>query len=190
MKNKRSTIYDCYEIFPSELVFTSRVTDVESAQVICKRTGERSSFLRFAFPNWVNIIGVTPEQQILLVRQFRFGTKMVETEIPGGVIHPDESPENAGVRELLEETGYEGKNPRVIGKVCPNPALQDNTCYTVLVEDVQKVAEQNLDAMEDIDIDLLAIAEVFEMLRKGQIHHGLVLNAFMFYQGYLSMDAA
>ncbi len=182
MKKNTSKNLAGWAISPPEVVFKSPVTDVESARVRCERTGKSSAFFRFAFPDWVNVIGITPELRMIVIRQFRFGSERMETEIPGGVMHEDESPVEAGCRELLEETGYAGENPRVIGKVCPNPALQANSCYTVLVEDVQRIADQAQDDMEDIEINTLPVSEVFEAVLNGRIRHGLVLNALMFYQ--------
>jgi ADP-ribose pyrophosphatase len=87
----------------------------------------------------------------------------------------------AGSRELLEETGFAGKNARVIGEVSPNPAIQNNCCYTVLIEDVEQVAEQNMDEMEDIEVSVVPLDVVDDLAAEGRINHGLVLNALMFF---------
>ena len=85
--------------------------------------------------DWVNVIALTPDDLLVLVEQYRHGTNTVELEIPGGMVdRGDASPVVAGVRELREETGYEGENARILGKIFPNPAIQSNTCFTVLVE--------------------------------------------------------
>ena len=107
----------------------------------------------------------------------------MEIEVPGGMVNNQEPPVEAGCRELLEETGYAGENARIIGKVCPNPAIQCNYCYTVLVENAVKIAEPRQDDMEDIECFLQSEKDVFDSIASGLIDHGLVLNALMFYRG-------
>ena len=81
----------------------------------------------------------------------------------------------------MEETGFAGKNARIIGRVHPNPALQGNYCHTVLIEDAEQVSEPHLEPTECIVSALLPEEKVREMIRGGVIEHGLVLNALMFY---------
>ncbi|RZK46767.1 MAG: NUDIX hydrolase, partial [Pedobacter sp.] len=58
------------------------------------------------YPNWVNAVALTKENQLILVRQYRFAAEIISLEVPGGVIDDGEDPETAIVRELIEETGY------------------------------------------------------------------------------------
>lgn len=66
--------------------------------------------------------------------------------------------------------------------MCPNPAIQNNRCYTVLIEDVEQVAEQNMDEMEDIEVNVVPLDTVDDLIAEGRINHGLVLNALMFFE--------
>lgn len=116
-----------------------------------------------------------------MIRQYRYGSDKVELEIPGGAVNEGESALSAGIRELLEETGFEGENGRIIGKVCPNPAIQSNSCYTVLVEKARQIHPPCFDDMEDIEVLLLPEMKIFDLIRNGLINHGLVLNGLMFY---------
>ena len=96
--------------------------------------GTEKEFIVAHAPDWVNVVAVTPEGKIVLVRQFRFGSNALSLEVPGGVMEEGEDPIAAGVRELSEETGYGGGKARLLGSVHPNPAIQDNRCHFVLVE--------------------------------------------------------
>ncbi len=169
-------------LFPEETVLQTRVGRVVSAGVRNLRTGKKDTFYRFLFSDWVNIVAITRQLEIVLIRQFRFGTGKMELEIPGGAIEQGESPLEAGQRELLEETGYVGRNARILGEVFPNPAIQNNRCYTILVDEAEQAGGQNMDEMEDIEVVVLPYDRIDAMITSGRISHGLVLNALMLYE--------
>jgi 8-oxo-dGTP pyrophosphatase MutT (NUDIX family) len=176
-----NTVKSRYRVSTLRTLFTTPVMKLLASRVRCDRTKIEKDFFKLDFPRWVNIVACTSEDEIILIHQYRFGTDRVEMEIPGGAVNDGEPPLEAGLRELLEETGYAGENGRIIGKVCPNPAIQDNICYTVLVENVKKVAKPTLDDMEDIEVVTLSEDDAFALIKNGTINHGLVLNALMFY---------
>jgi len=180
MQSKRKDD-ELWKVKNPRIILSTPVMNVLTSEVVCKRNGKTKDFHRLDFSSWVNIVAVTAHQEIVFIRQYRFGSGQIEVEIPGGAVEKDEDPLVGGLRELLEETGYSGDNGRIIGKVCPNPAIQDNFCYTVLVENVTKTAEPHLDDMEDIEVFTIKCAELPELMRNGSIEHGLVLNALTFY---------
>lgn len=129
-------------------------------------------------PNWVNVIATTPENEVILIRQHRHGVAEITIEIPGGMVDGEEEYITAGLRELLEETGYAGEGAVLIGEVQPNPAIQDNYCGTVWVRNCIQVSDGELDTHEEIEVFVASMHEVQEMMRSGAIKHALVLAAF------------
>lgn len=167
----------------SEVVLNTPVFDIEKTRMKCLRTGKEGDFYTFTCPNWVNVIAETADHKLVMIKQFRAGSDKIELEIPGGGIESHEpDPIAAGARELLEETGYAGKSGRIIGKVCPNPALQGNTCFTIFFSDTEKVSEPTMEGTEDIETFLVPTDQIHDKIVNGEITHGLVLNALHFYE--------
>jgi ADP-ribose pyrophosphatase len=147
------------------------------------RTGQEHDFYVLETVNWVNVVAVTPDEHMVMVEQFRHGSDTVELEIPGGMMDPEDgSPLVSGVRELREETGYEGVNARIIGEIFPNPAIMNNTCFTLLVENCELKHPLLLDHCEDIATRLIPVREIQELVRAGRIRHSLVVVALYHYQ--------
>ena len=102
---------------------------------ISPRTGKEHDFFVLDSVNWVNVIAVTPDQQLVMVEQYRHGSNTVELEIPGGMMDPGETdPVATAVRELREETGYEGENARLLGKHPSESSHLGQHLFTVLMK--------------------------------------------------------
>jgi 8-oxo-dGTP pyrophosphatase MutT (NUDIX family) len=162
----------------SSAVGDFRIFQIRSERKQSPRTGQAHDFYVIDCVNWVNVVALTREGSLVLVEQYRHGSNTVELEIPGGMIDAtDASPAAAGARELREETGYAGNSPMVIGEVFPNPAIMNNTCYTVLVKDCVLQHPPALDDGEDLITRLVPVAEVPRLVAGGQIRHSLVVAA-------------
>ena len=140
----------------------------------------------FQFRSWANIVALTKDNQVVLVKQYRHGIGDVFLEFPGGVVETGEDPIAGAERELLEETGYQASRIIQIGEIYPNPALQINALYCYLALDVEKVSAQSLDAGEDIEVCLMPFDELVEMAKRGEFPHALmsaVLFSVLAYMG-------
>jgi 8-oxo-dGTP pyrophosphatase MutT (NUDIX family) len=142
--------------------------------------GREGDFFIIEAPDWVQVLALTPRQELVLVRQWRFGVEKLSWEPPGGVIESGEDPVVAGQRELLEETGHAGQNARALGQASPNPALQNNQTHFVLVDNCVVHAPLDWDPHEELQIGIFPLAEVEQMIRRGEIFHSLALNALQF----------
>jgi ADP-ribose pyrophosphatase len=130
----------------------------------------------------VNVLALTPEHHLVLVRQFRYGIDDFSLELPGGVMEPGEGPAAAGLRELREETGYAGTPAVILGNVHPNPAIQSNRCHFVLVERATPTHDPSWDRDEEIQVTTVPVPDVLQLARTGGITHALVLNALLLFE--------
>ena len=159
-----------------------RIFTIRSDRKLSPRTQKEHEVIIIDSVNWVNVVAVTPENQLVMVEQYRHGSDTIELEIPGGMMDPaDASPEATGARELREETGYEGGTPRLIGTIFPNPAIMSNICYTVLVENCTCCHEVEFDHGEDLITRLVPWAEVPSLVAEGKIRHSLVIAGIYHY---------
>lgn len=121
------------------------------------------------YPDWINVIAVTRDGRMVLVRQYRHGLGLTCFEIVAGVIEPGEDPMEAARRELQEETGYTGGEWRELMALSPNASANTNKSHCYLATGVEKTSGQHLDETEDIDVYLFSDDEVHGMLERGEI---------------------
>jgi 8-oxo-dGTP pyrophosphatase MutT (NUDIX family) len=126
-------------------------------------------------PDWVTVAALTPENELVVVRQYRFGVGRFTSELPAGLVHAGE-PHLAGAqRELQEETGYTSSDWIYLGWVEPNPAFQNNRLHQWLARDVRLTHPRQLDEGEDIEVAVLSPAEIRREIEEGTMRNSLAL---------------
>ena len=176
------TIQD-WQRLGDETLVRYKVFEVRKSRRRSPRTGKDIGFFLIDTPDWVNVIAVTTDDRLVLVRQFRHGSEHVSLEIPGGLIDPHEKdPALAAARELREETGYEAARIEPLGVMNPNPALFTNRCFVYLATGCRRVGDLEMDPGEDIEVITVPVAELDTLVRTGQIEHALVLAAIAFWR--------
>jgi 8-oxo-dGTP pyrophosphatase MutT (NUDIX family) len=175
-----------WTIISSHVDQSYRVFNLRHDRACSPRTKNTYDFYVLESPPWVNVIPLTPENEVVLIRQYRLGIRDIALEIPGGLVDPSDSPSGAASRELWEETGYREETLIPLGFVYPNPAIQNNLCYTFLARNVFSTGHRNQDEREDIEVVLTPLSDIPRLIREGTISHALVIAAFYrFYMEYL-----
>ena len=158
-----------------------RVFNLRTDRACSPRTNQTYDFYVLESPPWVNVIPLTPENDVVLIRQYRHGIRDITLEIPGGLVDPTDSPSEAACRELWEETGYREETLSPLGFVYPNPAIQNNLCYTFIARNVSRTGSLNQEDREDIEVVVRPLSDIPALIREGTISHALVIAAFCRY---------
>ena len=166
----------------SETVYSCRIFSLQKNRSRSPRTNKEHDFFVLDSGDWVNIIPVTADDRVVLIRQYRHGTEDFTLEIPGGMVdQEDPSPLYAARREMQEESGYDSEDIIPLGAIHPNPAIQGNRCHSFLARNVEKRFEPNFDTTEETEVTLAPLADIPDLIRQGQITHALVVVAFHWY---------
>jgi len=175
-----------WRLISSQRSESFKIFNLRTDRACSPRTNEAYDFYILESADWVNVIPLTPRNEVVLIRQYRHGLGEATLEIPGGIVEETDSPEHAASRELIEETGYKESEMHLLGSVHPNPAFLTNRCYTFVAKGVSLVKEQEQDEKEDIEVVVRPVEQIPALIREREITHALVLAAFYrFYMEYL-----
>jgi ADP-ribose pyrophosphatase len=105
------------------------------------------------------------DDNVILVRQYRPATNRMYLALPAGYIDSGESPQDAAVRELREETGYMAVEPLVLGSLDPLPGYIRSRCWVVLCGTTGLPAKSSGDEVHEVV--LTPWNEVPDLMRRG-----------------------
>jgi 8-oxo-dGTP pyrophosphatase MutT (NUDIX family) len=166
----------------SKTIGSFRIFTIREDRYALPRNQREMPFYVLESNDWVNVIPLTAEDDIVLIRQFRFGIAEVSLEIPGGIVEAGCTPLEAGQAELLEETGFKAEQWEYLGAVHPNPAFLNNRCHSFLARAVEKVAETRPEESEEFEVLKIPYPEIKGLIARGTISHSLVICAFHLYE--------
>ena len=139
------------------------------------RDGEERARVIIDADDWCNVLPLTRNGNVVLVKQFRFGSGAVSLELPGGIVEGNEDAAATAARELEEETGYRAGRVIALGTYNPNPAHFTNRVHAFVAVDCAPVHDGHPDASEDLRVEVVPRARVKELATAGAIDHALIL---------------
>lgn len=139
------------------------------------RTDKPYTFFLMDGLDWVSLIALTPEDEVIMVKQYRHGSEQMTLELPGGCVEKGEDPAISAARELKEETGYEFERVEKLGSIFANPALQSMRLHCYLAHGATKKTSPSLDAGEDIQAEKIPLKAFLEKVKAGEVNHALMV---------------
>lgn len=158
-----------------ETVADARVFRVQRRQYRHGQSHQVGTFHVIDVADWAVVLAKSPEGNIVMVRQFRFGVEKQGWEMPAGLLNPGEDPVSGGIRELREETGFVGENARLLQSVHPNPALQNNRCHFIAVDNARRSDVTAWDQHEELTTSVVSLDELSDWIRAGAVTHALAV---------------
>src|SRR6202167_2088485 len=173
-----------WKTLKSDAAYSTPIFDLHRRHSTHARRGERDFFILDA-PNWVNIIPLAKNGDVVMIRQWRHGISEFTIEVPGGMVDPeDPSPMHAARREMVEETGFDSDAIVELGKVHPNPAIPGNICFSCLAENVRQVERVVTPGDEETEVVMVPMSEIPGLIASAKIMHALTIAAFSFLHVY------
>jgi ADP-ribose diphosphatase len=157
-----------------ELLQRTRILDLCEATDVSPYTDKAHKFVAIDCPSWVNMVPITDNDEVVMIRQYRHGSRSVTLEIPGGMVDVGEEPALAAMRECQEETGYVATTLHSLGELNPNPALFDNSLHTFFGRVAEGSPIDHDSETEKTAVELIPIERLKTLLLDGTIDHALV----------------
>ncbi len=165
-------------VLSSEIIAKGRVFDVRRDKVV---DDEREYFRDVVVHRGaVAIIPLLDDEEILLVRQYRYAVDEELVEVPAGTLEEGEEPVKCAARELEEETGYIAEHLEHLIDFYLAPGYSSEKISVFVARDLRK-GRQNLDIDENIEVIKVGLNEALEMIRQGEIKDAKTLASILYY---------
>jgi ADP-ribose pyrophosphatase len=148
-----------------------KITKVGFRKIITKKfilpNGKEADFDIVGLGKTAAVLALTSDNKVILAKQYRPGPEKELLELPGGSVDENETPLEAGKRELLEETGYTGDFEEV--GFCNHSAYSEVEKYAFIAKNCKKIQEPQLGENEFVEVTFLTLDEFKKLIRSGQM---------------------
>ena len=170
-----------WQILKSEYVLQDRWLSLRADTCQLPNGHTIAPYYILEYPTWVTVVALTTDRQVVMVRQYRHGIRQTVVELPSGTVEAtDVSPLAAVQRELLEETGYAGRQVTETGRLSPNAANHANWTYCFLATGAELVAAPMADDTEHLETVLMPLTEVIGLARHSGLSQALHVGSLFF----------
>lgn len=168
-----------WQVLGSKLLIDERWLQLREDRVRLGNGHEIDRFHVIHGPDWASVLCVTDASEVVLVRQYRHGIASPSLELPAGVIEPNETPEQAARRELVEETGYESDDWVSIQSVSTEPARHTTRAHFFCARGARPVRSPAPEETEVLELVKVPLAELGQLALDGRIVHGVHVGAIL-----------
>ncbi|MBI1943361.1 MAG: NUDIX hydrolase [Betaproteobacteria bacterium] len=166
-----------WPLLASERIFDAGLFEVTRDLARSPRTLQERRFCVVHMVDWLTVVPLTKDGRLVLVRQYRHGSREASLELPGGLHEPGQDPQEGATRELAEETGYGGGAWSRLGELRPQPALLSNRVHVYLAKGVRATGEPRPDAGEDIEVVLIEPSAARSRIAAGEMSNAMTIAA-------------
>lgn len=167
-----------WTIEKSEVLISDRILHLRRERVATVQGAVLDPYYIMTYPDWAVTVALTPEDELVLVRQYRHGNGTSSLELPGGCVDAeDASPLHAASRELMEETGYGGGALSYVGSLAANPALQTNRLQVAVMTDTVLLHQPELEQGEELTVELMPLRDAVALAVSGGIEQSMHVAA-------------
>jgi 8-oxo-dGTP pyrophosphatase MutT (NUDIX family) len=158
-----------WRVVSSKPLLNDRWINLRADRCITASGVEIAPYYVLTYPDWVNVVAVTRDNSLVLVRQYRHAADEFILEVPGGMVDSSDSDvELTARRELEEETGYVADRWQLVSVLYANPGIQTNRVHVFLAHDAHCIKPQSLDAGEEgLTVRVVPIPDVLNGLSSG-----------------------
>ena len=161
-----------WEIIRSRYIVEDKWIKLRADDCLTSDGNSVSPYYVLEYPPWVNVVALTPDEDIVVIKQYRHGIRQFILEIPGGAVEEEEeSVVDAIRRELMEETGYQAEGFVEVGTISANPVNHTNYIHCFLAFNAQISSEPTPEITEQIEVLQMPINELVDRAYRGELSH-------------------